>query len=534
MSEHTDGSDSGGPSIEADATEEGVVGAREVGHTPPVRSAGLTEDGRFKSGRLAGLTMGSAIWVLSWPVTIESFLNSAVGLTDTWLASQMGVAEADAIAGASYIMWFMGLVIMALGVGATAMISRAVGASRMAAANAVLGQCVVLALVLGSVVGVGVALSAGWIAGLLNMGDAASEAFRSYMLIISMGVPSAALLFVLVACARGAGDSVRPLQAMAVRNVVNIVVSWALSGIDLTIADAETGVARTILANPFGFDLGIAGIAIGTVAGDIAGAAIVFWMAFRGSWGIKVLRRRLKPHWVTVKRLVRLGVPNFLETFGMWIGNFVVIVFVGWMGAGLLGAHMIAIRIEALSFLPGFAMGLAAATLAGQYLGAQRPDLARRAILVCAVIASAIMGGLGVLFIVMPETLTGLISSQEIHLERTPELLVICGIVQIPFALSIVMRQAMRGAGDVKIAMVLTWTSTYLIRLPLAYLLSGVDIVRMTYVDGDVVREIIFENPSPFDWGITGLWIGLCIDLLLRGVMFTARYVQGGWAKVKV
>ncbi len=521
---------------EPDPLESGVAGTREVGHTdPPTRQRpGLTEDGKFRSGRLAGMGMGAAIWVLSWPVMVESFLNSLVGLTDTWLASQLGVAEADAIAGASYMMWFIGLITMALGVGATALISRSVGGSRMAVAGAVLGQSVLLALVLGIAVGGFVALAAGPIAGLLNMGPEASEAFRVYMLVIAGGVPFATMLFVLIACARGAGDSVRPLQAMAVRNVVNILVSWALSGIDITVLDPDTGATNVLVQNPFGFDLGILGVALGTLAGDIAGSLVVLRMALSGTWGIRLRRRRMRPHWITIKRLVRLGIPNFLETFGMWAGNFVVIVFVGWMGAGLLGSHMIAIRIEALSFLPGFAMGIAAATLAGQYLGARRADLAKKAVLVCTGVAVVVMGGLGAAFMLIPEHLVAAISTQEVHLENTPDLLFICGIVQIPFALSIVMRQAMRGVGDVKVAMALTWISTYVIRLPLAFFLSGVDITRVTETGGEVVRTVLIENPSPLDWGIRGLWIGLCIDLFLRGVLFTGRFVQGGWAKVKV
>lgn len=524
------------PNSDPDPLESGVAGTREVGHAQPIarNRPGLTEDGKFRSGRLAGMGMGAAIWVLSWPVMVESFLNSLVGLTDTWLASQLGVPEADAIAGASYMMWFIGLITMALGVGATALISRAVGGSRMAVAGAVLAQSVLLALVLGVAVGGLVALGAGPISGLLNMGPEASEAFRLYMLVIAGGVPFATMLFVLIACARGAGDSVRPLQAMAVRNIVNILVSWALSGIDITVLDPDTGATKVLVQNPFGFDLGILGVALGTVAGDIAGALMVLRMALSGTWGIRLRRRRMRPHWITVKRLVRLGIPNFLETFGMWAGNFVVIVFVGWMGAGLLGSHMIAIRIEALSFLPGFAMGIAAATLAGQYLGARRPDLAKRAVLVCTGVAVVVMGGLGAVFMLFPKHLVAAISTQEIHLEYTPDLLFICGIVQIPFALSIVMRQAMRGVGDVKVAMALTWISTYVIRLPLAYFLSGVDITRMTESEGEMVRTVLFENPSPLDWGLQGLWIGLCIDLLLRGVLFTGRFVQGGWAKIKV
>ncbi|MBO6740645.1 MAG: hypothetical protein JJ916_12390, partial [Phycisphaerales bacterium] len=115
-----------------------------------------TDDGRFKSGRLKGLTMWSAIFVLAWPVVLESFLNSLVGLVDTKLSASLedGVAATDAIGGASYIMWFIGLVIMAIGVGATALISRSVGKGRLGVANVMLGQATTLSLICGSGIGV--------------------------------------------------------------------------------------------------------------------------------------------------------------------------------------------------------------------------------------------------------------------------------------------------------------------------------------------------------------------------------------------
>lgn len=526
-----------------DPTEEGLVGPREAaGREPARRGPGLTEDGRFRSGRLAGLGMGAAIWALSWPVVLESFLNSLVGLTDTVLAAGLGVPEADAIAGASYIMWFIGLVIMAVGVGATALVSRAVGASRMAAADAVLGQGILLSLLSGVAVAIVVVVLASPVAGLLNMTDRAGEAFRTYMIVIAAGVPAASLLFILTACARGAGDNRRPLYAMGVRNLVNIVVSVLLSGVDITRTVVRDGEAVTeiLIANPASFDLGILGIALGTVAGDVVGMLILLRMAIRGTWGIRLRRKRLAPHWVTVRRLVRLGWPNFVETAGMWFGNFLVIVMVGGLsiaGAaeGLLGAHMIAIRIEALSFLPGFAMGTAAATLAGQYLGAGRADMARVAVWRCTLIASAVMLAFGLTFILMPRTLVGLLSAQPEHLEVAPMLLFICGWVQVPFAMGIVLRSALRGTGDVHVVLVITWISTYAVRLPLAFLLSGADLV----LGGGVGKEawLSIANPMPGDFpiqGLWGLWVGLCADLVLRGLFFTARFMQGGWTRLRV
>lgn len=490
-----------------------------------------TDDGRFKSGRLKGLTMWSAIFVLAWPVVLESFLNSLVGLVDTKLSASLedGVAATDAIGGASYIMWFIGLVIMAIGVGATALISRSVGKGRLGVANVMLGQATTLSLICGSGIGVVVWFMAPTIVALLNMTDAAGGYFIEYMRIIALGTPFASLLFGLIACSRGAGDSISPLKAMIIRNLINILVSWGVSGVTVF-----------GLTSPLGLDWGVVGIAIGTVVGDIFGAALILTYSMSGKWSIRLKRRNLKPHLVTVYRFVRLAVPNFLETFGMWLGNFFIITFVGLLAVqvesdGLLGAHIIGIRIEAFSFMPGFGMGIAAATLTGQYLGMKRPDLAKKAVFRCTVIASAIMGGLGVIFIVFARAITDAMSEQAAHMELVPPLLITCGIVQIPFAIGIVFRSAMRGAGDVKWVMGLTWFATYGMRLPLAYLVSGVDIpVPEVFGGGVITNPRLFEQWFGIEPGLPALWIALCSEMFLRGVIFSIRFIQGGWLKAKV
>ena len=97
----------------------------EQGDAAPEGSAPLiNKQGTIRSGRLKGLTMWHAIWVLSWPVLIESFLNALVGLVDTTLAASLSEAATDAVGAASYFLWFISLVGMALGVGVTALVAR--------------------------------------------------------------------------------------------------------------------------------------------------------------------------------------------------------------------------------------------------------------------------------------------------------------------------------------------------------------------------------------------------------------------------
>ncbi|HPO92466.1 MAG TPA: MATE family efflux transporter, partial [Phycisphaerales bacterium] len=191
-------------------------------------SAGITPDGRLRSGRLAGLSMGAAILTLAWPILAESFLGSLVGLTDTYLSAQISEAATDAIAGASYVMWFIGLVVMSVASGATALVSRAIGASRLAVANAALAQSLVLGLLAGAGVGGLVALLAPLGATALSLHGEAREAFLTYMWIIAGGVPGISILAIGIACARGAGDSVRPLVSMVIVNIVNMCASVLL------------------------------------------------------------------------------------------------------------------------------------------------------------------------------------------------------------------------------------------------------------------------------------------------------------------
>ncbi len=518
----------------------GGVGGRwtHFGMPPEARTRpSVDDDGRIKSGRLAGLSLGRAVWVLSWPILVQSFLGSLVGLTDTVLAAGISEAATDAIGGAAYVLWFVGLIMMAIGVGATALISRAIGAGRRAAADTAVGQCILLATVSGLLVGVLVAMMAGPVSHMLNMNPEARQAFRIYILICALGVPLNSIMYAGIECCRAAGDALRPLWAMVWVNVVNMIAAWTLSGVDLVHADVAADGAitkRILIENPSPFNYGVEGIALGTMIGYVVGTAIIVWMLIRGTAGIRLKRRRLRPHWITLRRLVRVGLPNFFETFGMWAGNFLVLLGVGLIpvppgGGGLLGSHIVAIRIEALSFLPGFAMGVAAATLAGQYLGAGSVRLARHAIVVCQVVALGFMGLGSAMFLLFPHTIVGLFSSQPTHLKIVPNLLMITGAVQIPFAVSLVLRSAMRGAGDVKSVAYLTWFSTYAVRLPLVYLCSGIAIPIPGFLGGGELK-----NPLGFEPSLEGLWIGLCIEVLVRGVLFAWRFAGGRWAMQRV
>jgi Na+-driven multidrug efflux pump len=118
-------------------------------------------------------------------------------------------------------------------------------------------------------------------------------------------------------------------------------------------------------------------------------------------------------------------------------------------------------------------------------------------------------------------------------LQLAPPLLVIAGVVQVPFAVSIVLRSALRGAGDVKGAMWITWACTYCVRLPMAYAFSGVEVP----LPGGGVLPNPLATPLAalgVPSGLSGLWIGLCAEILVRTALFAWRFRGGVWERTRV
>jgi putative MATE family efflux protein len=518
--------------IAAPETRRGMDTRWGISHAVRAGRTIFGDDGHgvIKSGRLAGLSMNHAIFVASWPVLCESILNSTIALVDTVLASKISIQAADAVGGASYMVWFIGLITMAIGVGATALIARSMGAGKLAVARGALGQAILLAAIGGVFTAVLLASLAGPIASLLSLKGQAREDIITYLRAYSLGVPFSTILFAGTACARGMGDTIRPLMTMIVVNIVNLFAAWLLA---------------------LQLNLGVLGIGLGTAIAHAVGAGVVLYFHIKGTGGVSLTMRWLRPHRTTLSRLVRLGLPNFAETFGMWFVNMLIILMVGSMSAsavingglgtaaavaadagGLLGAHSWAIRIEAYSFLPGFSMGLAASALAGQYLGAGAPELARRAAIKCAAIACVIMGFAGIVLAVAGDPVVRALTPQAVHVQIVPQLLWITGLVQVPFAIAIVLRSAMHGAGDVRAVMIMTWVSQWGLRLPLAYAISGVDIHVPSWLAGRA--DMIIENPFPFDLGLRGLWIGLCIEICIRAMIYAGRFIHGGWMLARV
>ena len=486
-----------------------------------IEQEAITDDeGAIKAGRLAGKSMGQAIWILAWPVLLQQTMAAGVGFVDKLLAghlpTEIARAAMDGVGIGSFVGWFIGIAMTGLGVGGQAIIARGMGSGDIRESHRALGQSMLLSLAWGALVAVLMFMLAEPLARFSNLSPEATRDCVTYVQTLAYGIPFCGVMMVGGMCLHGAGEAHKPFQIAVWVNVVNCIASWLISGVTIRAFGAS-------LPNPSPLDphqWGVFGIAAGSSVSYLVGAWLT-WRVLRQ--GVKDLRLETSARAVDrplAWRIIRVGVPNFFEGLAMWTVNLLVLGFIGKaaeMGLGtstkegLVGAHIITVQWESFSFLPGFAMGTAAGALAGQYIGAGSARMARQAIWRCTLIGVGIMGTMGLVFIAFGEQLTRIISDDPVHIELVPKLLVAAGCIQAFFAFAMVVRNGLRGVGDTKWILGITVFGCYAIRLPLAWFLG----IHLGY-------------------GLVGIWWGLMLELAVRGTMFLARFKWGAWDKIRV
>jgi putative MATE family efflux protein len=453
-------------------------------------------------GPLAGMPLSRQVLALAmWPL-LEQVLTFFVGLADLLIAGRMAedaesVAVLDAMGLGGYVAWFFNILQAAVATGVMALVSRATGGGDPALARRGMGQGFWLGMLAGTASMLILLGCASLLIRWIGLGAEAADQARQYLKVLALGGPFSGAMFAVNAALRGSGDTRTPFLAMIVVNGVNIALSWAF-----VFAPAPLG------------ENGIAGIAAGTVCGWAAGLLTVIVLSGRKMGnGLRLTRDSLRPDPETMRRIVRVGAPQSLEIGCMWmIHAFSIRVIAGMGIEGALGAHILAIRVESMSFLPGFAIATAAAALAGQYLGAGSREMAVRAVRLCWKSAVILMSSMGMLFVIFRDALiTWMAPGSGIHVSLAAPLLVVCALTQPFFATCITLKTSMRGAGATHMVMRWSFASMLFYRVLVLGFLS-----------------------SSTGFTLTTVWIVLSLDLATQAAIFARLHFRGKWLDARV
>jgi putative MATE family efflux protein len=299
-----------------------------------------------------------------------------------------------------------------------------------------------------------------------------------------------------IGCLRGAGDMVTGLVTMMLVNVVNITVAWSL----------------LLGLGPLP-EMGWNALPIGAACGHATAGLIPFVLLLRGRSGLRIARSLPRPDLQLMRRILRIGLPGGIDVLSIVGCQLVFLSIVNRLSTDEVAAHGVAIRIESLAYLPGYAFQIAAATLAGQFLGARDYRRAGRSVLVACLASGSLLTGAGLLLFFGADRLVHLFlgADQGGVLAIAPALLRIVSIAMPPLALVQVFTGALRGAGDTRWPLAFTFIGFLGVRLPAAYLLA-----------------------IHWGWGIKGAWYAMVADVLVRCALVSYRFARGGWKRSEV
>lgn len=435
------------------------------------------------------------------PLVIEQLLLMTVGMADIVMVTTAGEAAISGVSLVDNINALLIQIFAALGTGGAVVVSQYLGRRDQDNARKASKQLIYAVTVVSSLLMIFALVFRQHILSLV-FGQIESDVMTSaleYFIITAMAYPFMALYNAGAALFRSMGNSRVSMFNSAIVNVVNIVVNAILI---------------------FGFDMGAAGAAYGTLASRIVAAVIILILLQRDGNPLQI-EKLFKPefHGGMVKRILAIGIPNGLENGLFQAGKVMVLSLVTTLGTASIAANGIAGSVAGVANVPGSALGLAMVTVVGQCMGAREMGQATAYAKKLLKLSYLSVGALSViLFFTAGPIVTIFHLGSEATL-LAEQVLRICAVFTVLFwPMSFTLPNALRAAGDAVFTMGVSLTSMFTFRLGLSYILAPATLFGV----------------SMMGMGLPGVWLAMCVDWIVRAIVFFIRFVRGKWKNIQV
>jgi putative MATE family efflux protein len=432
---------------------------------------------------------------LAGPSLTEMILMNLVQMLNMIMVGRVGAEAVTAVGLTNQPVFFALAAFMALNVGTTAIVARAIGAGNYEEANQVAQQSFIINILMAIVI---IFISYNFAEELLVFMGAQSEVLVdgvAYAQIMFLSIGFITLSMSLTAVLRGAGDTVTPMRINVLSNVLVVLIGFPL--------------IYGYLGLPA---MGVVGAAIATAIARFTATVWVVYVLFSGKFVIKL---SLKNLWIfdlaMIKRIVNIGLPAAGEQFALRGGQIIFARVVAGLGTITFAANQIAFSILGLTFMPGMAFAIAATTLVGQGLGAKKPELAEKLGWETRKIGMFVAGTMGLIFVIFAPYIMMLYTNQQAVIDQGVIALRVIGFVQIAQATQFILAGALRGAGDTKYPLYAMFIGVWGFRVALCLLFVLV-----------------------FEWGILGAWLAIAVDQIVRSFIIYFRFKSGKWKTIKV
>ena len=445
-----------------------------------MRGAGLSLRGGASRDWTKGSLLGN-LWALSWPMLI-TYTVTALGPTiDMIWIGRLGSASIAGVGLSGIVIMVVNSLVSGLFTGTTALIARFIGAKDEYNANRVAQQAFVIGLAFSFLMALAGIFLARPILALMGVEASVIDDGAAYMRIQLVGIVTMSALQIAQSIMQASGDARTPMNISIGFRLVQVVLCPALV---------------------FGWwwfpKLGVSGASLSNVIAQGFGGTIALWFLFSGRTRLKVSLKHFRLDRLLIWRTVRIGIPASITFMERSFADFVLMLFISPFGTIAVAAQSLAQRIDQFIQNTAGGLGTAAGVLAGQNLGAGKPERASRT----GWLASGLATGVAIIFSLIIwlwiKDILRIFTSDPALIQTTATFLRIQIVSYLVWGLVVALSMVLNGVGDTMIPMLTNLVTMWGVQMSLAYflprLVPGLDVygVRWAIVAGIGVRAIIY------------------------------------------
>ena len=445
--------------------------------------------------------LGPAVWKLAWPTMLQNVFGGIQGIVDQAMVGNYVGHVANAAIGVSVQIFILVIVfVVSVFSGMGVLVARFAGANDPEKVHRTVYQAFLTAvfMAVGIMAPLGYVLAPTLLEAINAAPDVQAEALP-YLRILFVFSIGHLIFFMMSGALRAAGDAQTPLRfgvAMTVLNVMlNVVLIRGLGPIPA---------------------FGTAGAAMGTAIASGLVAAAFLWRLFSGSLVVRFSRTMsFAPDWRVIRELFRFGLPTGFQGIVMNLAGVLLLRFVGSLAqsAEAQAAYAVAYA-ELFALVTWTSVGLMGATgaVAGQNLGAGKPERSRRAAFVASFIGIGVAGIIGIAFITVPRFLLAVFGMDDgLQFELARELLAYLAVSGLFVTVALVYTGALQGTGDTRSPLYISMVSQVAVPIGLCSYLQ-------------MTRGL--EAPD--------IWLAIVLGHVARASLSVIRFRQGRWRDIAV
>ena len=287
---------------------------------------------------------------------------------------------------------------------------------------------------------------------------------------------------------RGLGDSKTPLFFLIIATITNIVLDLLFVAV---------------------FKWGVAGAAYATlIANGLAFGLAIYWLNKTHKL-IRIAITGLHFDREIFRQSIRIGLPTGIQQTLVAMGALALMGIVNKFGTNVIAGFSVASRLDALATVPAMSFSQALSTFVGQNIGANKPERIRAGLIATVKMSGIVTIVTTVFIIIAGHILMSLFTNDTEVMRLGDQYLTIVSSFYIMFTLMFIYNGVMRGAGDTLIPMFFSLLSLWIIRIPMAWFLSG-------------------------KIGATGIWWAIPAGWMLGLTLSFLYYKSGRWKKKAV